>query len=124
MREAQRKGGSPGLLDLHWRFHHLICEQSGNKFLAQSWNSVSRIIRVYQARALDHARLLRNNLVLMSEFRRSTPDRCEQLLRGQIIKTAYDLLARPIPKSVKAFVSLYIDETGKVRSLSGRAAPA
>ena len=51
MREAQRKGASPGFLDLHWRFHHLICEQSGNKFLAQSWNSVSRIIRVYQALA-------------------------------------------------------------------------
>ena len=118
MRTSYRARDQIGFLDLHWRFHQFICEQSGNKFLAQSWNSVSRIIRMYQGQALDHARLLRNNLVFVEEFRRSTPHRSEQLLRGQIIKTAYELLDRPIPKSVRAFVSLYIDEAGTVQKFS------
>ena len=118
MRVTHAARDSNGFLELHWRFHQFICEQSGNKFLAQSWNSVSRIIRMYQGQALDHARLLRNNLVFVNEFERSTPHRCEQLLRGQIIKTAYELLGRPIPKSVRAFVSLYIDEAGTVQKMA------
>lgn len=116
--EASFRANDPiRFLDLHWLFHQAICEESGNKFLAQSWNSVSRIIRMYQQNALDHRRLLRNNQIFVHEFRHSTPNRVEQLLRGQIIKTAYETLGRPIAKSVRAYVKLFIDEKGKVQKL-------
>lgn len=102
-------------LDLHWQFHQAICKESGNKFLLQSWNSVSRIIRMYQSNALNHRRLLQNNRVFIEVFRTSSPSTAEQLLRGQILKTAYEILGRPIAQSVRAYVKLFIDDNGEVK---------
>lgn len=108
-------GDLNGFLDLHWLYHQVIVEQAGNRFLLQSWNSVSRIIRMYQRNTLDHQRLLQNNRVLLKTFRTDTPARAEALLRGQIIKAAYELLGRPIPEEVRAYVTLYIDAAGEIR---------
>lgn len=105
-----------GFLDLHWKYHQTIVEHGANRFLLQSWNSVSRIIRMYQRETPDRSRLLRNNKVLLETFRRESPERAEALVRGQIIKTAYGLLGRPIPPGVRAYVTLYIDSAGRVRS--------
>lgn len=105
-----------GFLDLHWRYHQTIVEHGANRFLLQSWNSVSRIIRMYQRKTPDRGRLLRNNKVLLETFRTATPDRAEELVRGQIIKAAYELLGRPIPPEIRGYVTLYIDAGGRVRS--------
>lgn len=104
-----------GFLDAHWRYHQLIVEQSGNRFLLQSWNSVSRIIRMYQRNTLDHNRLLRNNIVLLEVFRTASPQRAEAVLRGQIIKTAYELLGREVPEEIRGYVELFIDASGHVQ---------
>ena len=105
-----------GFLDLHWKYHQTIVEHGANRFLLQSWNSVSRIIRMYQRNTPDRSRLLRNNRVLLQTFRTATPERAEALVRGQIIKAAYELLDRPIPPGVRGYVTLYIDAAGRVRS--------
>lgn len=110
-----RANDHAGFLDLHWRYHQIIVEQAGNRFLLQSWNSVSRIIRMYQRNALDHQRLLQNNRVFLETFRTATPARAEELVRGQIIKAAFELLGRPIPKEARSYVTLYIDAAGRVR---------
>lgn len=119
LKQSHRAGDSARFLDLHWLYHQAICEQSGNKFLVQSWNSVSRIIRAYQRNALNHSRLLRNNQVFLEQFRTTTPSRAEQLVRGQIIKTVYEILKRPIPKSVQSYVKLFIDSGGRVQKFDG-----
>ena len=113
---ALKAGDHTGFLDLHWRYHQIILEQAGNRFLLQSWNSVSRIIRMYQRNALDHNRLLQNNRTFLATFRTDTPARAEQLVRGQIIKAAFELLGRPIPPEVRGYVTMYIDASGRVRS--------
>ena len=113
---ALKAGDHTGFLDLHWRYHQIILEQAGNRFLLQSWNSVSRIIRMYQRNALDHNRLLQNNRTFLATFRTDTPAPAEQLVRGQIIKAAFELLGRPIPPEVRGYVTMYIDASGRVRS--------
>jgi len=110
-----KAGDHTGSLDLHWRYHQIILEQAGNRFLLQSWNSVSRIIRMYQRNALDHKRLLQNNRVFLQTFRNDTPARAEELVRGQILKAAFELLDRPIPPEVRGYVTLYIDAGGRIR---------
>lgn len=112
-----KAGDHTGFLDLHWRYHQIILEQAGNRFLLQSWNSVSRIIRMYQRNALDHNRLLQNNRVFLETFRSAEPVRAEHLVRGQIIKAAFELLGRPIPPEVRGYVTLYIDASGRIRTM-------
>ena len=115
LQDMLRSGDLNGFLDAHWRYHQLIVEQSGNRFLLQSWNSVSRIIRMYQRNTLDHTRLLRNNIVLLKVFRTASPQRAEAILRGQIIKTAYELLGRGVPEEIRGYVELFIDASGRIQ---------
>ena len=75
---------------------------------------------MYQRKALDIRRLLQNNRVFLETFRKDTPARAEELVRGQIIKAAFELLQRPIPAEVRGYVTLYIDAAGRVRSYRER----
>lgn len=123
--QAQDAGDYKEFLRRHWRFHRAICEASGNQFLVQSWDGVSNLIRLYLQMAvgqtIDMASVVRNSRAFLRVLREGTPDDAEELMRSQIIRVAYQLLERPIPKGVSGYVTRYVDEGGRIRTYAGAA---
>jgi len=119
---AHRAGDYEDFLRRHWEFHHAICEESGNTFLLQSWDSVSKLIRLYHRMAvgqtIDAPSVVRNNKAYMQTLREGDPAEAEELLRSQIIRVAYQLLDRPVPRGARGYITRYVDEAGRVRAYS------
>lgn len=117
--QAHAGGDYALFLARHWQFHRALCEESGNQFMLQSLDAVSKLIRLYNQMAvgqsIDASAVVRNNKCFMQILRDGDPDEAEQLLRSQIIRMAYQLLDRPLPAALVGYVTRFVDESGQVR---------
>lgn len=118
--QAHAQGDDALFLARHWEFHRALCEESGNRFLLQSLDTVSKLIRLYNRMAvgqsIDASAVVRNNKAFMQVLRDGNPTEAEELLRSQIIRMAYQLLDRPLPPALADYVTRYVDESGAIRA--------
>jgi DNA-binding GntR family transcriptional regulator len=117
MEAAAAAGGGPQFVELHWQFHRNLCEGSENALLLESWDRVSRQIRMYlnmHMPAVDHPRVLRNNRAVLQTLRTGEPAVAEALVRSLIIRQTFNVLTRPIPAAIRPFVTLSVDEAGTI----------
>ena len=116
--KAHSEGDYSDFLLRHWEFHRAICVECGNPFLLESWDAVSRLIRLYHQMAvgqtIDATAVVRNNKAYMHTLREGNPADAEELIRSQIIRVAYQLLERPLPAAVVGYVTKYVDEAGRI----------
>lgn len=121
MTEADRSNDHAVFLDAHWAFHRHICLASGNRYLLQSWDSVSSLIRLYHrlavGKTIDRKVVIRNNGAFITALREGSPQEAEELLRSQIIRVAYRLIGAPIPENVRGYVTRYVTRNGSIATL-------
>lgn len=103
-------------LRAHWEFHHAICEESGNSYIVKAIQSASHAIRIYHRIKRPVAvQMFGNNAVYLDAMSNRSPFEAEAILRSQIIRAAYEMLARDIPASVRQYVTHYIDADFAIR---------
>jgi DNA-binding GntR family transcriptional regulator len=113
LKDAEKRSDRDGIIDLHWDFHRSICVGSANPYILRAWSSASTMIRIYYRMQIS-SEIIRNNSIFLRVIRDRPPEEAEAILRGQIIRTAYRILQRPIPEAVRGYVSFYIDDDGTI----------
>jgi len=122
MADANTADDLPSFIALHWEFHRAICAESGNHLLLQSWDGVSRQIRLYLNMAVpkvDPNSVLRNNRAILHALGSASPDTAERLLRSLIIRQTYKVLKIPMPAAMAGYVTLQVDAHGEIRPVEG-----
>jgi hypothetical protein len=65
--------------------------------------------------------IVRSNKAFIRAIKEDSPDVVEALFRSQIIKTAFRIVALPIPEEIASYITHSFDEEGSVvAALSGR----
>lgn len=112
-------------LRAHWEFHHAICEECGNSYIVKAIQSASHAIRMYhRIKRPVGQQMFRNNQVYLDAMSHGEPLEAEAILRSQIIKAAYEMLGKDIPRAVRQYVTHYIDDSFVVRPFDDAASPA
>lgn len=105
-------------LTSHWEFHHAICEESGNSYVVKAIQSASYAIRIYhRIKRPVGPQMFRNNTVYLNAMSCLSPYEAESILRSQVIRAAYEMLAKDIPEAVQPYVTCFIDTDYQIRWL-------
>lgn len=118
MEVLAERGDQPAFIKLHWQLHREVCVESGNPFLLESWDGVSRLLHLYFSMAMasfEMSTTVRNNRAYLAVLKSGDPDAAEALFRSLIITVAFKVLRRPIPAALSSLVTVYVDEQGAVR---------
>lgn len=107
IRVAALGGRTAEWRDEDWRFHEMVCRQSGNEFLLRSWRSISNLVRLFLHRHPAFEReggqgVLLNHDRLLEALASGDPDRAEAAFRHVILRSGFAGLGMKPPMGIEA----------------------
>ncbi|MDB5376768.1 MAG: putative GntR family DNA-binding regulator [Rubritepida sp.] len=108
IRVAALGGRTAEWRDEDWRFHEMVCRQSGNEFLLRAWLSMSNLVRLFLHRhpAFEQGSPKGSHLVLLNHDRllevlaSGDPDRAEAAFRHVILESGFARLGLKPPPGI------------------------
>ncbi|MDF1790760.1 MAG: GntR family transcriptional regulator [Thalassobaculaceae bacterium] len=117
MRSAAEARDERAFFDQHWTFYELMY-RSANRFLFRAWQSLHGLIDIYVRRLgrphLPLADILWHYERFLDLFRAGDPDEAEAVVRSQSLLVGFQVLDRPIPAMLRAYVTRTIEPDGTV----------
>jgi DNA-binding GntR family transcriptional regulator len=113
-------------LEIHWRFHDLLCNLSKNQILIQAWQSMRCQLRLFwRSVAIDISvieKLSQDMFVLVDSLNGNDPDQADALFRSHIVTASYQVMNKPAPAWLQGYITLEIGSDRSVRKLRPAAA--
>jgi DNA-binding GntR family transcriptional regulator len=112
IRVAALGGRTAEWRDEDWRFHEMVCRQSGNDFLLRAWLSMSNLVRLFLHRHPAFERegakgsprenhgVLLNHDRLLEALGSGDPDRAEAVFRQVILESGFARLGQKPPPGI------------------------